>query len=52
MKTNNIIIIIAFIAAFFILGLSEMIGKYKENQSIELRDFELSTKDSITDNSQ
>jgi hypothetical protein len=36
MKSNTIIILIAFLTAFSILGLSEIIAKYRvKNQSIE-----------------
>lgn len=36
MKTNTLIILIAFLSAFSILGLSEIIAKYRvKNQSIE-----------------
>jgi hypothetical protein len=34
MKTNTIIILIAFLTAFSILGLSEIVGIYKEKQKL------------------
>jgi hypothetical protein len=49
MKTNTIIILIAFLTAFSLLGLSEMVGKYKEKkQSIEVKNSNLNTLDSAS----